>query len=349
MAKRINTLEELNNSDFSSCEAIIINDDSQIFDDVSIGIKVIIEFVKKNPQIEVRIVNNNSEKENRFEKLFEIKDLFLKTDLASSEKIKIMLPGMLAFKKISYDKNPIDTFETFHTLKEINETENFLNQIVNDINSYGFSQFEKVLAAYIITTQFKDYKESRNIQEYSKSRSIYAIMFNDYIVCEGYSRLFNTILNRLNIPASEMIYKITRGAHAVSLVTIVDNSYDICGKYLFDPTADNYQKRHGNEEINIPISFFAQSSWEFEDTHNGIDLNNLLHAPSIKEELPSVNQVEDMYDEVSEEEIDVDVLKSCYVDVFSKIYNTDLSNDGEFNKNLSSLINKRMDTQSFKI
>lgn len=120
-----------------------------------------------------------------------------------------------------------------------------------------FSPFEKYIYAYNISKLFKDYKE--NEDDKTQSRSLYKILFNDYMVCVAFSDLFGDLLTKLGIENEEysvcvdtsfdevdpsdqnyvINHEISEEYHSRRLVHIVDLKYKIDGYYISDPTWDN--------------------------------------------------------------------------------------------------------------
>lgn len=120
-----------------------------------------------------------------------------------------------------------------------------------------FSPFEKYIYAYNTSKLFKDYKE--NEDDKTQSRSLYKILFNDYMVCVAFSDLFGDLLTKLGIENEEysvcldtsfdevdpldqnyvINHEFSKEYHSRRLVHIVDLKYKIDGYYISDPTWDN--------------------------------------------------------------------------------------------------------------
>ena len=120
-----------------------------------------------------------------------------------------------------------------------------------------FSPFEKYIYAYNISKLFKDYKE--NEDDSTQSRSLYKILFNDYMVCVAFSDLFGDLLTKFGIENEEysvcldtsfdevdpldqnyvINHEFSKEYHSRRLVHIVDLKYKIDGYYISDPTWDN--------------------------------------------------------------------------------------------------------------
>ncbi len=341
---KINNINELDRN-YNSNEVVAINE--KIINNIQSDVKKIISFNKKNPTIEIRI--NMDLNHNNFNKLNRIKNELLKEDI-SSDKIRIQLSGETIYNQFD---NSFTTLEKYYSMKEINLSEKIINSMIDSIKVHNFSPLENIFACYMMVTLFKDYKEVNNNMLRPLSRSLNTILFNDYIVCEGYSNLFNKLLSGLNIKSSKLVYKTKANAnHAVNIANIKDNKYRIYGNYLFDSTLDNKHKRDNEKEmndskelnmeglslvVNIPIDNFALSSDEFEIEHTRI--KNLVFLNNGEEDNPLGKE------KVSDDLIDTEVIRDCITYVCSKIYNTNLYNDESFEETLDYLLMNREENQ----
>lgn len=115
------------------------------------------------------------------------------------------------------------------------------------------SPFERFIYAYNITKQLKKYKE--NPYDKSQSRDLYSVIFNDYMVCVGFSSLFGDLLEKLGIKNKNLSVSVdtsydksnsefktvpvNKSGHSRRYVYINDKKYGIDGFYVSDPTWDN--------------------------------------------------------------------------------------------------------------
>ena len=144
--------------------------------------------------------------------------------------------------------------ETFgsYTLQEYLEINAKLDELVKNIRNSNLSPIEKYIAIYNLVKNYKLYNKSE--QDNDKDRFLKDILENDYIVCVGFTRILETLLDRVNINSQELILDIddsyidgftvesipvTRVCHARLLVNIDDDKYNIHGIYIADPTWDN--------------------------------------------------------------------------------------------------------------
>ena len=111
-------------------------------------------------------------------------------------------------------KQPTDNMYVSNKLKLSTylRCENILYMIANEAKL--LSPAERYLYVYDISKHFKDYhkpgKDNANVETLSKeeytnikmrSRDLYQILDNDYIVCVGFTSILVSLLNKLDIPA----------------------------------------------------------------------------------------------------------------------------------------------------
>lgn len=150
---------------------------------------------------------------------------------------------------IKYDLMTID-------IKKYFELEKLLYMMVEP--AMHLSPFEKYLYAYNIVKHYKKYQESNLKNE--KSRNIYHILENEFIVCLGFSNFLGDLLDKLNIPNFNLDIEVDLSydeikpgqeeitteekvlqneGHARRYVYLVDPKYGIDGFFYGDPTWDN--------------------------------------------------------------------------------------------------------------
>ena len=143
----------------------------------------------------------------------------------------------------------------------------YMKMMVKDIASSTLSTYERYLAVYEIVTHFKEYLEVN--QHFALSRELEYVLFNQFIVCEGFSNLFVALLELVGISACnvEIIIQkereiptlaqeaqlnrekleLLRGNvayHSRVLVRLSDLKYHIDGVFISDPTWDNSLENH---------------------------------------------------------------------------------------------------------
>ena len=113
----------------------------------------------------------------------------------------------------------------------------YYKSVIND----SLSPLEKVTIAYDITKSFvyNDYKKDNT----SNSREITKIVNTGNIVCVGYSKIFNAILNELGIGAVELSVEMKNekehAHHQRSIIYIKDDKYKIDSCFTCDATFDS--------------------------------------------------------------------------------------------------------------
>lgn len=131
------------------------------------------------------------------------------------------------------------------------------------------SPLEKYLYAYNLTKNFKEYNRSE--EGWEQSRALYNVLDNKYIVCAGYTRLLEDLLDKLGVKSRQFGViahdKITNqyGTHSLLQVKIVDEKYGVDGIYYSDPTNDSDKKNDYYQYAlmsNIEEQYIAQNSYD---------------------------------------------------------------------------------------
>lgn len=156
------------------------------------------------------------------------------------------------FEKIKGLNIKVDYQEKYYFVdpKELYDTSLIICDIANEVKKYNLSPLEQIMYVYDIV-KYRIYKENENDKR--ASRDLNRILQGDDIVCVGYSRLFNTILQCLGINALSLIDYEKK--HQRSLVYIKDSKYDIDCVYSFDPTGD--RRRSESSEYIDNYYYFA--------------------------------------------------------------------------------------------
>lgn len=159
-----------------------------------------------------------------------------------------------------------------YKLQELKEEDKLLDLMIKDIKNSNYSMFEKYIAAYNIVKKFKKYLESSNDKD--ESRYVKKLLNNDYMVCVGYAKLLEELLERLDIKtyhynvSTDISYdegftleekEIELAGHARVIVKIDDPKYDINGVYVADPTWDNDLK---DDYYNHALMSFDKTGME---------------------------------------------------------------------------------------
>lgn len=191
-------------------------------------------------------------------------------------------------------ENDLYNYQTEEYIKE----EKQLDDLIIHIKEANLSPYEKFLAVYNIVKQFKTYKENKeNINE---SRHLRYILNNDFIVCRGFSKLLETLLNKIGIP-NEMIsvkvdvsfdngfteeeIPVELAGHSRNIIKLDDDKYNIHGIFLADATWDN--DIYNDLYQNASITFDRKKEADRLELLSNIDL--LLDFHTIEEFKEKIN------------------------------------------------------------
>lgn len=128
------------------------------------------------------------------------------------------------------------------SVEDIIKMNKLLDLFVSDIKLSELSPYEKYIAVYNIVKSFKKYKinEDNEYKDFiysDESRSVYLVLNNLYMVCEGYSNLLEALLHRVGV--NNFSFTSIKLNHALNYVNLVDEKYGIDGYYMCDVTNDN--------------------------------------------------------------------------------------------------------------
>ena len=178
------------------------------------------------------------------------------------------------------------------SLNDYLKFEKILYKMIEPANN--LSNFEKYIYAYNITKHFKKYKE--NDTEKNKSRNLYEILNNEYMVCVGYKNLLGDLLNKLGIKSIDLsvsvdtsydkvdhndyivndITPVNRNGHARRYVNLIDEKYGINGFYIADPTWDNdLENDYYNHMLLTDRESTQTSRYEWNNIMSIFDINNI--------------------------------------------------------------------------
>ena len=142
-------------------------------------------------------------------------------------------------------------------LKDVKNANNQLKEMLAEIKEKNLSPLEQLITTYSIVTR-RQYKEEEYGKPYGLSRSIYGILNTDYIVCQGYAELFDTLtkiagnnnvktyLNAIDIQ-DDIVTDFD--SHTNIIAYLKDTKYNIEGFYYLDPTWD-FQFHKGEYRFN---------------------------------------------------------------------------------------------------
>lgn len=332
----INSIKNLYDyTEKTDIKKIIIADDLITKDNIDTTRKLLSIVLRVNPSIEVIINNLELEQNERFKNLEFIKNVFLndKELMNYCNNIFLGTPGTINRRNFinPFQFNTIDNpayivNSELVSLKNISKGQSIIEFMADNIKSNYNSELERCLVAYLITTKFKKYIEvDDTLTNSNQSRNLYSILNNEYIVCEGYSRLFNHILEEMDINCSIIAFqKEGMGSHAVSLIEIDGNSY-IC-----DPTYDSkkfYDNRDPEDILDLSVNTFAMTFKEFQNKYK-VNLEKVSIIRTGEEKLPidtkEINLSNYYYKNGSNININGDIIKKMIDDIYKKtIKNSD--------------------------
>lgn len=255
--------------------------------------------------------------------------------------------------------------------------ENLLYSFIK--NAQGMSPFERYIYAYDIVKQFKEYakpEEDNNKvdelpqEEYhairDKSRKLYQILNNDYIVCTGFSNFLKDLLDKLEVPSVDFsvnvelssykamdiikekypnlkeltpiekhnilreeqidISKDEYEAHSRMMVNIVDPKYGINGMYFSDATFDNSTSKNLYNHILMTDEYIDDDTSKLK-----FEPENILFFAS------NMNEFSDMFKKCIEKHLsqesslsDIDniihLIRNSYLDKIEQLFPTEYAN-----------------------
>lgn len=190
-----------------------------------------------------------------------------------------------------------------------------LKELTNDVKGKDLSDMEKYLILYNKVKRYKKYKETDG--DKLESRELNHILFNDYIVCVGFSLLLKEVLRLENIESTdyntvvdtsydngytEEEITLTSEQHRRLLVNIKDDKYEVDNYFIADPTWDNNMKYDVYSYALEPMSSMREDKrlFQFMDIDAFLDVddfedynNKLNHIIKRKmEKYDSTNEVE---------------------------------------------------------
>lgn len=238
--KRLLDIKNITEEEFKNIEYIDVDIDLDSFEKI----------IKDSKIIGTKKIIFNEYEEINLELLDRIKNIFNgKTD-------------NLYFNLIGNDGNNISFDDCYETYKRI-------EQIANHINKLDLSPIEKVMYAYD-TVRERIYKEVKDGDNKNKSRNISSVVLGDEIVCVGYTRLLEYILNIFGIENKEVKLESEideAHGHMANLVHIIDEKYDIDGYYYLDATADS-KKSEDDKKYFYTYTYFAKTKEEVDKLYH---------------------------------------------------------------------------------
>ena len=245
--------------------------------------------------------------------IHKLKNLFFElTKLDNKPTILIGLDKVVDFELLDIEKYEslglefrivLDHFTySFEEFKIINDKLNsYLEKLIND----NMRPYEKYISIYNFIRKFKEYKiveqpQSESVSDFLKKLSeivdnknqscnLKYILENDNIDCLGFSKLLQTLLNKVGIESSDFGFEVYDntgsfiGGHARTILNLDDDKYDIHGIFISDATDANLKYSL------LPISSMRNSIYSkcnetlLFDANNEVEfINNLQRLKQTK-------------------------------------------------------------------
>ena len=146
------------------------------------------------------------------------------------------------YPNISFAFN--DAGDTVEGINIINKNRIY-NAIIAETKRLELSPLETYIYLYDIVKFFKKYKGEPKKEIPELSRKSEFILFGEYIVCAGYTRIIAELVELINNPKLTAIEYVCReteeSRHARLIVAMDDRKYNVKGMYSSDPTFDSVQ------------------------------------------------------------------------------------------------------------
>lgn len=161
------------------------------------------------------------------------------------------------------------------SFSEYSDTIDAVDELVRNIESFGFSPLEKVMYVYDLVRSREYIKESKE-EDVSASRDLSKVLLGDKIVCLGYANIFYTLLEKLGIKCYVYVLESDKEidgisiGHARNVIYIRDDKYSVYGVYFFDLTFDRCK---GNNKYLNSYRYFAMTK-HLMDFYDGGNLYN---------------------------------------------------------------------------
>ncbi len=134
---------------------------------------------------------------------------------------------------------------TNFSLEEIKNAKKQILDFANKVKSQNLSPIEQLLSVYFHVTK-REYKDSINETRIELSRTVYGVLNFNYIICVGFSELFEAIMNEINTKDVKIYQNslvVNNSRHSDLIVYVKDKKYNVDGYYFLDPTYDSRYDR----------------------------------------------------------------------------------------------------------
>ena len=116
----------------------------------------------------------------------------------------------------------------------------YLKDFIKKVKKLDLSPLETALFVYDFVRE-KPYLLEDESEDVKESRNIYSVLNNNNIVCAGYSRLYESIMNSLGINCCvlDLMSETYDIGHERNIIKIDDEKYNVHGIFYVDATVDN--------------------------------------------------------------------------------------------------------------
>lgn len=280
----------------------------QNYDQIENDLRLIMDYLNgkidiKNDIEYIEINLNEEHKENYDDESFKIIKKYIQDNQKFLKNKKVIVSGInkLSREQIECANKYFDKFQNIYYIIEGNSmpikyadyynTYKEINEITDKIKSLNLSPLENLMYLYDLFRNRK-YKKEEKIEDYNKSRDLTSVLSGDYIVCVGFTELFDQVAKQLGYLTYEYRIKgINRNSHIRNLVYVEDPKYDVDGLYFFDLTWDC--KKDENNDFLYSYKFFLKTKEEMEkyDTKKFIKNPILDINDEIIEELKKYDKI----------------------------------------------------------
>ena len=149
-------------------------------------------------------------------------------------------------------------------------TYEILDGMVEEIKKYDFSPLENIMYVYDLVRN-RVYLAGNSDDDASIPRDLSSVLLGNNIVCLGYARIFNSLLEKLGIRTREVLLfdDSQKSGHARNEIYIKDEKYGVDGVYYFDPTWDSKKNDNDNSYLSS-YKYFAKTKSYMDEVDCGL-------------------------------------------------------------------------------
>ena len=265
-----------------------------------------LQYLKSNATLELIVSNIQNDERSLEETYKNLSEIVVELDkLGNNNTIIVPVSKRSLFNKYFKNLNlknakiivRNDSYD--YSFEEYLEEEKKLDKLVEPIVNSNLSPLERYFAVYNIVKNYKKYKESDD-KMVVKARDLRYILNNEYIVCVGFVKLLEILLDKVGINSNKLDVEVdisydkgftveeksvVMGQHVRLMASIDDDKYGVHGLYVSDPTWDNnLSKNYLNhalmtaDKATISSRMFKYNKMKFNlDIHSFSDFNKIVN------------------------------------------------------------------------